>query len=459
MDEKSGSGRTSTPRGQVQIVLIEIVDLWGDAVSRWLSADPREAPPSTHVADVVAHLIDVTRVAGLERALTDRETGEVANHLRRISGAIVPALLHLSQGRDHRRLLLALTRALMDLPSVDPYREAKDSIIGSMREIVRIEHAAREETLSWMWRTGHGRNPRWRLAHGILYPEQRERATGTGRISISLGLFDDADAEALSESERSRRSVNELLKRIIPLIEDRFVVDVIVDDKSVSYVQGLREEDGALHLEVGSPALLRVPGAPDRIADLLELGWNAPEPDLPNPWRLVALDELLPSAVAEMLVRAMEVGHDAFTDLPIDAVVSTSPATLGEAVLNDDAPVVSVKLSDDGPTITVHEQNPSSDPIPGTILERWADAIENGLRAKLESRRSLLVEAASILVESATTRQRMRAATGAPVEPDQFELITRMTSLVLPAAARPPLPYTRKLPPKKPAKKLAKKQD
>lgn len=445
-DEHSTGASPSNGRGT--LVPLEVLDLWGDALGRWIAADPREAPPSTHILDVAAHLVDATRIAALERPAGHDEAHEVGLRLRDLTTQRIPDLLQLAQGRDLVRVLLSLTRLLMDLPSGKPYGRGLVGAIKAIGTIVRLQQDSRSEIISWMWRTGRGRDPGWSVAKRILFPQHSPQSSQRSS-SVPLGLFEGADAGKLALSEQMRLHVADAIRRIIPLITDQFVVNLSIDEKLISYVQGLREEDGSLFLEVGSPALLSIPGAPDRIADLLSLGWNAPESDLPNPWRSVEVDEMKPTEVADMLVRAMEVGHDAFADLPIDAVLTISPAVAGETALDDGAAIISVDLGDGSPEIVILAEDPRTHPIPAPILELWAESLARSLRTKVGTQRSLVIEASSVLIEAITTRQRMRAAQGEPAEHEQLELITRISNVVLQAAARRPVPSKRTLPARK----------
>lgn len=115
-----------------------------------------------------------------------------------------------------------------------------------------------------------------------------------------------------------------VLAGAVTLASDKFVVDAHTRERPEGvYIQGLLEEDGALFLEVASNAFLEVPLTPAAIERLLRLGWQAPEEELPNYWRLVPAAEIVPGALAAQLVRTLvdvyEVGpRDEFTIFPAD---------------------------------------------------------------------------------------------------------------------------------------------
>lgn len=449
MAEKQNAGPTRASGRDRQLVPLQVLELWTDALRRWIAADPREAVASTHLPDVAASLVDAIRLAILERPTDHHEAEAIAVLLRHLLQVDIPALLDRTQGRAHGRLLLALARAVMEVPSEPPYAMGKSSARSAVQTIVRREPDARGDVRLWMWRTGQGRRPRWRLVRD-LFDIEPSRVAGRSDVpaTLPLGLFDAADASALEESERIRQDVRGVLRRVVPQVTDKFLVEVLIDQSPVSYVQGLVEDDGALFLEVGNPSLLDIPGAPDRLADLLELGWRAPEEDLPNPWRVVETDELDPDSISRLLVRAMEVAHDAFTDLPIDAELSISPAPLGVTALGEDAAVVSADFGDGGPEQRTLELDAANDPIPTAVLELWADAIPNGLQQKVAASRGLLVDAATTLIGAVALRQRLDLTAESEPETALYDLIARMTGLVLPAAARP-VPRTKRALPKK----------
>jgi len=97
------------------------------------------------------------------------------------------------------------------------------------------------------------------------------------------------------------------------------------------YVQTLREDDGYVTLEASSNAFLDRPLNDGAIGNLIEMGWNTPEPDsgMPNFFCSASLDST-PGEIAEFLVRIMRDVYEvpaeaefelALLDLFVDIVI------------------------------------------------------------------------------------------------------------------------------------------
>ena len=102
------------------------------------------------------------------------------------------------------------------------------------------------------------------------------------------------------------------------------------------YVQTLQEEDGYLTLEACSNSFLDVPLSNDQLLELLEMGWNSPEPEdgMPNYFRLVGPDAT-PNEVAEFLVRTLadvyKVSIDSeFEMAPLELFIEVVEGDFGE---------------------------------------------------------------------------------------------------------------------------------
>ena len=95
---------------------------------------------------------------------------------------------------------------------------------------------------------------------------------------------------------------------MVTLAPEFVVVQVHGDDgpHGGPYVQTFLEDDGYMTLEAASNTSLDIPLSEDAIEQLLDMGWQSPEPDsgLPNFFCLAGPD-LAPKEIAVFLVRTL----------------------------------------------------------------------------------------------------------------------------------------------------------
>jgi len=95
---------------------------------------------------------------------------------------------------------------------------------------------------------------------------------------------------------------------MVTLAPEHVVVQVYGDDgpHGGPYVQTLREDVGYMTLEASSNAFLDVPLSENAISQLVNMGWNSPQPEegMPNYFCTVGPDST-PGEIAEFLVRTL----------------------------------------------------------------------------------------------------------------------------------------------------------
>lgn len=143
------------------------------------------------------------------------------------------------------------------------------------------------------------------------------------------------EEEPLVAGSRLGRTVLGVASAVITLSPDRFLLEAHTAEHADGiYVQGMVEDDGSLHLEAPSNEFLASPLTAIQVSALLELGWQPPQRELPNFWRLLRPTEIAPGRVADLLMRTLEIyGVDPHAEFTL------SPASLAAAVLPDDGTI------------------------------------------------------------------------------------------------------------------------
>lgn len=122
------------------------------------------------------------------------------------------------------------------------------------------------------------------------------------------------------------------LAAVVTLVSDYFQLDAHTPEHPEGiYVQGRLEDDGSLLVEVPSNEFFRPPLSPARVRLLGELGWESPEPDQPNFWRLFTPDEIVPGEVAAFMMRTLVEVYG----VQDDAEFTLSPPDLAAVALPD----------------------------------------------------------------------------------------------------------------------------
>lgn len=356
---------------------------WRSVIARWLEEVDRDAEILPEVSDVVAAWSDTLRAALDDDPFEndpddDLPAGElVLDQLDQLAEVARTVAATVGAVRVER-LAVALARLAGALEAAA--RRERSTIFAAARitelvvELVMTNVHARRAVVH----AGSGAGPA--VSTEVLAAIEGGADMPAVEVAAepSIGLFNGIDAEALSVAENTRDEVRAALARLLPHVTDTFLVELTIgEDLLVSYVQGLVEDDGLLHLEVAHHTLVDVAPRVDGTAELAALGWNPPTEDLPNPWRVVDRTAVAPSEIADLLVRAMDVAHDPFHDLPDDARLGISPAGLGGHALADETPIHELDLVGDGTySLVTVPDNAASMHVPTELLALWAASLE-----------------------------------------------------------------------------------
>lgn len=175
------------------------------------------------------------------------------------------------------------------------------------------------------------------------------------------------------------------LATVVTLVTDYFQLDAHTPEHPEGiYVQGRLEEDGSLLLEVPSNEFFRPPLSLAQERHLSELGWESPEPDLPNFWRHISPDRIVPGEVAGFILRTL-VEVYGVTD---ESEFTLTPADLAAVALPDYPNVEIVGTSLLGEQIPWRIETHSTpesqkDPVelPFTPSERVANVVHAAMAA------------------------------------------------------------------------------
>jgi hypothetical protein len=331
-------------RASAPLIPDEVLRRWRRAVDAWLAAGPDGGATAAEAADVIAAWADTLRVAADERGWDGPSIVPVVEDIGQLTVVVAPAVLRRAAEAPVGRLAVALTRLVIATPDDT---EAGQALAMHVRAgLVMVSgRSLRARRAVERWAEEHGVVLPREIVH-LLTPVGGPPDEVPDEVSDvpNLGLFDGADVTALAAEEELRERMRRTIERIVDARVDRFLVELLVDEEPITYVQGLWEDEGTLHVELANGSFVDAVTPPDLLPDLRRLGWNDPTDELPNHWQLLDMRELTADAVAGLLVRSMDLAHDPFSDLHEEAVLGVSPAAAALVGLGDEVPIHAVDL-------------------------------------------------------------------------------------------------------------------
>ena len=402
-------------RSSAPLIPDEALRRWRRAVDAWLAAEPEGGSTAAEAADVIAAWADTLRVAADERGWDGPSIVPVVEDIGQLTVIVVPAVLRRAAEAPVGRLAVALARLVIATPDDTEAGRALEMHVRAGLVMVS-GRSLRARRAVERWADEHGVTLPREIVH-LLTPVGGPPDEVPDEVSDvpNLGLFDGADVAALAAEEELRERMRRTIERIVEARVDRFLVELLVDEEPITYVQGLWEDEVTLHVELANGSFVDAVTPPDLLPDLRRLGWNDPTDELPNHWQLLDMREMTDDAFAGLLVRSMDLAHDPFSDLHEDAVLGVSPAAAALVGLGEEVPIHAVDLDGSGYTRVVAPDIRPSGLLPASVvaklLRRLIDADRGARRGGTPSEH--LSEAANALRAVATAGMALREGEGA----------------------------------------------